>query len=175
MLKTCFRSTNYTNFINKTCGEIVCQTETSFTIVCSLCAIKIFDYEEFIKHFRDIHWPEILEAKECSGSVVKWSGDSIKTESENVNVVNQDESREQQVLIEELHYELNEEEHEEQQQEKDELEDNAANSEMDSEQEHSEEEGETNPLAILKKVNKALLNKYYEFRAHPFLNFTFSL
>lgn len=63
MLKTCFLPTSNTNFTNRTCGEIVCQTETTFTIICKLCDIKIFDYNEFIKHFRTTHWPEICENK----------------------------------------------------------------------------------------------------------------
>lgn len=59
MLKTCFLPINYTNFTNKTCGEIICQTETTFTIICKLCDIKLFEYEEFIGHFRSVHWSEI--------------------------------------------------------------------------------------------------------------------
>lgn len=55
MLKTCYPP----KFdANKTCGEIICQTEASFFIVCKLCGIKIFEYNEFVNHFLDSHWPE---------------------------------------------------------------------------------------------------------------------
>ncbi|XP_037822038.1 oocyte zinc finger protein XlCOF6-like [Lucilia sericata] len=82
MLKTCTLSTTCTNFTNKTCGEIVCQTETSFIIVCKLCDIKIFDYEEFIKHFRLTHWPEICNDKTITNNYnSKWKN-NIKTEND---------------------------------------------------------------------------------------------
>lgn len=69
MLKTCFLPIHYPNLTNKTCGEIICQTESTFTIICKLCDIKIFQYDEFIEHFRTIHWsdisrPEILSKQE---------------------------------------------------------------------------------------------------------------
>lgn len=57
MLKTCYTP----KFdANKTCGEIICQTEASFFIVCKLCGIKIFEYNEFVNHFLESHWPEAL-------------------------------------------------------------------------------------------------------------------
>ena len=83
MLKTCFLPVNYTNFANKLCGEIICQTETSFTIICKLCDIKLFEYEEFIKHFRTAHWPEICNKFNQSIPIVK-EGEEIKSENRTV-------------------------------------------------------------------------------------------
>lgn len=63
MLKSCFldTATPFPNYSNKICGEIICQTETTFLITCKFCEIKIFDYDEFIKHFHQIHWPEMFD------------------------------------------------------------------------------------------------------------------
>ena len=92
MLKTCFLPVNYTNFANKSCGEIICQTETTFTIICRLCDIKLFEYEEFIKHFRTVHWPEICNRFNQSIPIVK-DGEAIKnenrTDEEDIKVENQ--------------------------------------------------------------------------------------
>ncbi|XP_046803594.1 uncharacterized protein LOC124419149 [Lucilia cuprina] len=59
MLKNCILTAQYNNFLPKICGEIICQSETTFSIICNFCQIKIFEFNEFVEHFRTIHWPEI--------------------------------------------------------------------------------------------------------------------
>lgn len=55
MLKSCVLSANYNNSNNKTCGEIICENQNEFIINCKLCKLKIFEFEEFIQHFKNIH------------------------------------------------------------------------------------------------------------------------
>ena len=62
MLKNCFYPVQYDNILNKTVGEIICQSEASFTIVCNLCELKIFQFNEFVKHFRLLHWSDSNQA-----------------------------------------------------------------------------------------------------------------
>ena len=62
MLKNCFYPVQYDNILNKTVGEIICQNEATFTIVCNLCELKIFQFNEFVKHFRLLHWSDTNHA-----------------------------------------------------------------------------------------------------------------
>ncbi|XP_065363182.1 zinc finger protein OZF-like [Calliphora vicina] len=62
MLKNCFLPVQYNYLQSKICGEIICQSETSFSINCNFCKLKIFEFSEFVQHFRTTHWSEIKPA-----------------------------------------------------------------------------------------------------------------
>ncbi|XP_065365669.1 zinc finger protein 62-like [Calliphora vicina] len=152
MLKTCFLPTSYTNFTNKTCGEIVCQTETTFTIICKICDIKIFDYNEFIKHFRTTHWPEICKDKTGSKQSTKnnptYDVDNlekiIKTEHEtDVDEIKTEFNVEQLAIV-------NNKSNEELMCNDSEKEDTVSGMEFDNQDSDSEEMSK--PLVILKKA-----------------------
>lgn len=94
MLKNSILPTKYDSLSSYTCGEIVCQSEISFTIVCKFCDIKIFNFDEFIQHFRNTHWTEIklsngdfkIEQQEAQTATQKQSAVKhfIKEENEQV-------------------------------------------------------------------------------------------
>lgn len=58
MLKNCFLPVNYNKPRSQTCGEIVCENLEEFIINCKLCKIKIFEFEEFVQHFKNVHLDE---------------------------------------------------------------------------------------------------------------------
>lgn len=58
MLKNCFLPVNYNKPKSQTCGEIICENLHEFIINCKLCKIKIFEFEEFVQHFRNVHLDE---------------------------------------------------------------------------------------------------------------------
>lgn len=56
MLRNCFLPVNYNKPVSQTCGEIICENVDVFIINCKLCKIKIFEFEEFVQHFKNAHW-----------------------------------------------------------------------------------------------------------------------
>lgn len=58
MLKNCFLPVNYNKPKSQTCGEIICENLHEFIINCKLCKIKIFEFEEFVQHFKNVHLDE---------------------------------------------------------------------------------------------------------------------
>ncbi|KAM7346556.1 uncharacterized protein ACRADG_006436 isoform 2-T2 [Cochliomyia hominivorax] len=55
MLKNCILPVNYLKTSTQTCGEIVCENLQQFIINCKLCKMKLFQFEEFIQHFKNVH------------------------------------------------------------------------------------------------------------------------
>lgn len=84
MLRNCVLPVQYNNLLNNICGEIICQSETSFTIVCKLCELKIFQFDEFVKHFRLLHWPDINQdavISKINQNTIDSTEDHIKSET----------------------------------------------------------------------------------------------
>lgn len=55
MLRNCILPVNYTKTQTQSCGEIICENLQQFIINCKLCKIKIFEFEEFVEHFKKVH------------------------------------------------------------------------------------------------------------------------
>uniref|UniRef100_A0A1I8PGB2 C2H2-type domain-containing protein n=1 Tax=Stomoxys calcitrans TaxID=35570 RepID=A0A1I8PGB2_STOCA len=62
MLKNCVLPANY---ISISCGEIIYKSFDEFVFNCNLCKIKVFDFEDFVRHLKCVHEDE-LNRKECS-------------------------------------------------------------------------------------------------------------
>lgn len=61
MLRNCFLPINYNVDFNKSCGEVICHNIATFSIICKLCKLKIFHFDEFTDHLERIHLQEIQE------------------------------------------------------------------------------------------------------------------
>uniref|UniRef100_A0A1B0A167 C2H2-type domain-containing protein n=1 Tax=Glossina pallidipes TaxID=7398 RepID=A0A1B0A167_GLOPL len=61
MLRNCFLPINYNIDFNKSCGEVICHNIATFSIICKLCKLKIFHFDEFTDHLERIHLQEIQE------------------------------------------------------------------------------------------------------------------
>uniref|UniRef100_A0A1A9X5Q1 C2H2-type domain-containing protein n=1 Tax=Glossina brevipalpis TaxID=37001 RepID=A0A1A9X5Q1_9MUSC len=57
----CFLPINYNLDLNKSCGEVICHNIATFSIICKLCKLKIFQFDEFTDHLERIHLQEIQE------------------------------------------------------------------------------------------------------------------
>ncbi|KNC26772.1 hypothetical protein FF38_06343 [Lucilia cuprina] len=98
MLKNCFLPIQYNNLTSKTCGEIICQSETVFSIVCKFCDLRIFEYEEFLQHFRNNHWTEQLNVKNDGGNKECNEKSLDPNEIENEKLVKRDVCLESKIL-----------------------------------------------------------------------------
>ena len=46
---------DFENKIQSKCGEIFCHNFNNFTIFCTLCEVKLFQFEDFILHLQNVH------------------------------------------------------------------------------------------------------------------------
>ncbi|XP_036339125.1 zinc finger protein 91-like [Rhagoletis pomonella] len=63
------------------CGEIYCHSSTEFTIVCSLCGLKAFHYEDFLLHCKNVHFEnDLLRTEEVLLEVTPYLAANVKDE-----------------------------------------------------------------------------------------------
>ncbi|XP_004523587.1 zinc finger protein 420 [Ceratitis capitata] len=56
MLRNCTLPSSYENIRTSIrCGEIICYDNVNFTIVCVLCKMKIFEFDDFMLHYKNVH------------------------------------------------------------------------------------------------------------------------
>ncbi|XP_067634643.1 zinc finger protein 234-like [Eurosta solidaginis] len=56
MLRNCILPTSYGQAKNSVrCGEIVCYDNVNFTIICVLCEMKLFEFDDFMLHYQNVH------------------------------------------------------------------------------------------------------------------------
>lgn len=82
MLKNCFLPVNYNKPRSQTCGEIVCENLEEFIINCKLCKIKIFEFEEFVQHFKNVHLDETPQDNKAEDPIIH-KGQQFQEKNEN--------------------------------------------------------------------------------------------
>uniref|UniRef100_W8CB23 Zinc finger protein 677 n=1 Tax=Ceratitis capitata TaxID=7213 RepID=W8CB23_CERCA len=66
---------------NAKCGEIYCHSSTEFTIVCTLCELKAFDYEDFMLHCKNVHFEnDLLRTEEAFIEMDPYLASNVKNE-----------------------------------------------------------------------------------------------
>lgn len=76
---------------NAKCGEIFCQSSSSFTIVCTFCEMKTFEFEDFLLHFKNVHFENnLLKTEEVDIECAPYIG--IKSEFNSDGEVTEHES-----------------------------------------------------------------------------------
>lgn len=142
MLKSCFLPIQYDRLLSKTCGEIVCQSETSFTIICKFCDIKMFEFNEFLQHIHGTHWLKTSTAEDISEKFCE--NNKVFADKNNDNkILESDVFEKYQIVCEEYH--LNDT--------VDDQDEWTPDRYMDY---YEDEKIDNEPLSILKKVSKLL-------------------
>lgn len=55
-MRNCTLPTSYKqNRTSIRCGEIICYDNVNFTIICVLCKMKLFEFEDFMVHYQNVH------------------------------------------------------------------------------------------------------------------------
>lgn len=76
-------STAFGNSANAKCGEIYCHSSTEFTIICTLCELKAFDYQDFMHHCKNVHLEnDLLKTEEIFVEVAPYLSSNVKDEAE---------------------------------------------------------------------------------------------
>ncbi|XP_053949442.1 zinc finger protein 429-like [Anastrepha ludens] len=56
MLRNCTLPSSYEQARTSIrCGEIICYDNVNFTIICVLCKMKLFEFEDFMLHYQNVH------------------------------------------------------------------------------------------------------------------------
>lgn len=76
-----FNSTSILNsFSNTKCAEIYCQTLDHFSIICTFCELKTFEFQDFLLHFKNVHqsqqslMPEVSIKCESEATLIEPTG-----------------------------------------------------------------------------------------------------
>lgn len=71
----------FDNSANTKCGEIYCHSSTEFTIICTLCELKAFDYQDFMLHCKNVHFEnDLLKTEEIFIEVAPYLTKNVKDE-----------------------------------------------------------------------------------------------
>lgn len=55
-MRNCTLPTSYEqNRTSIRCGEIICYDNVNFTIICVLCKMKLFEFDDFMLHYQNVH------------------------------------------------------------------------------------------------------------------------
>lgn len=74
-------STVFGSSANAKCGEIYCHSSTEFTIICTLCELKAFDYQDFMLHCKNVHFEDdLLKTEEIFVEVAPYLTSNVKDE-----------------------------------------------------------------------------------------------
>lgn len=81
MLKAINTSQTIAQLVETKCAEIFFRKENCFTIICSYCELKTFNFEEYLLHFKNLH----LASLAVSNSEDFEDAVDVKMESKNYN------------------------------------------------------------------------------------------
>ncbi|XP_050329966.1 zinc finger protein 234-like [Bactrocera neohumeralis] len=74
-------STTFDKTENAKCGEIFCHSSTEFIIICTLCELKAFDYQDFLLHCKNEHLEKgLLKTEEIFVEVAPHLASNVKDE-----------------------------------------------------------------------------------------------